>query len=98
MALVPALALAALRVRWLTEARFSALWGLHLPLAASAGCGWRSRPISPSGHAGPRASDPLPALSIPPILFLVWRAWRRAGLPSKPTPPSPDGLDIPAFA
>ena len=37
LALIPALALAALRLRWLTEAGFSALWGAFtFPVAATA--------------------------------------------------------------
>ncbi len=84
VALVPALALAALRVRWLTEAGFSALWGAFtFPLAASAGLWVAVSADQPVWATPARALLILASLVIPPILFLVWRAWAQGRLAVK---------------
>lgn len=83
-ALVAALALAALRLRWLTEAGFSPLWGAFtFPLAASAGL-WLAVSGPQPGWAWPaRLLLVLASLVVVPILFMVWRQWAQGRLAIK---------------
>ena len=83
-ALLPALALAAVRLRWLTEAGFSPLWGAFtFPLAAGAGLWLAASAIQPGWATPARALLVVASLVVPPILFLVWRAWAQGRLAVK---------------
>lgn len=83
-ALVPALALAGLRLRWLTEAGFSPLWGAFtFPLAASAGLWIAASGVQPDWAWPARLLLVLASLVVPPILLLVWRAWAQGRLAVK---------------
>ena len=83
-ALIPALALAALRARWLTEAGFSALWGAFtFPLAASAGLWLAVSGLHAEWSWPARLLLVLASLVVVPILFMVWRAWAQGRLAVK---------------
>ncbi|WP_287884885.1 MULTISPECIES: tellurium resistance protein [Paracoccus] len=79
-----ALALVALRLRWLVEAGFSPLWGAFtFPLAATAGL-WTAVSGFASGWSLPAQILLVAAsLVVLPILFRVWRAWASGGLAMK---------------
>lgn len=84
LALIPALALAALRLRWLTEAGFSPLWGAFtFPLAASAGLWLAVSGSQPEWASPARLLLVLASLVVVPILFLVWRSWAQGRLAVK---------------
>lgn len=83
-ALVPMLALAVLRLRWLLAAGFSPFWGAFtFPLAASAGL-WLALAGAAPGWALPaRLLLVLASLVVVPILFLVWKSWAQGRLAVK---------------
>ncbi len=83
-ALVPVLALLALRLRWLTEAGFSPFFSAFtFPLAASAGL-WLTLSQSAPGWALPaRLLVVVASLVVAPILFLVWKSWAQGRLAVK---------------
>ncbi len=84
LALVPALALAAALLRWLTEAGFSPMWGAFtFPLAASAGLWLTMSGLHPEWAWPARLLLVLASLVVVPILFLVWRAWAQGRLAVK---------------
>ncbi|MCV2447339.1 tellurium resistance protein [Paracoccus sp. DMF] len=79
-----ALALAALRVRWLTQAGFSPLWGAFtFPLAATASLWVAVSGFAPGWTLPAQILLAAASLVVPPILLRVWRAWADGGLAVK---------------